>query len=132
MLHGDPHPGNTYATATGGTGFYDWQLARIGHWSHDVGYFLVGSLDVCARRAHEHELLDSYLEALCRHGVPAGQAAGAWEHYRATPAFGLATWLHTLSFGTFQPVDVCLATIARFATAYEDLETSRSTVARGA
>lgn len=126
LLHGDPHPGNTYATGTGGTGFIDWQLARLGHWSHDVGYFLVGSLDVDERRAHEHELLEGYLDALGREGVSRPRSDAAWEHYRATPAFGLATWLHTLAFATFQPVDVCLATISRFAAAYDDLETAHS------
>jgi hypothetical protein len=36
--------------------------------------------------------------------------------------FGLGTWLHTLSGGGFQPVEVCLATIERFASAYADHE----------
>lgn len=129
VLHGDPHPGNTYAPAAGGTGFFDWQLARLGHWSHDVGYFLVGSLDVPDRRAHERDLLDGYLDALGRHGVVPPRSATAWEHYRATPAFGLATWLHTLSFATFQPVDVCVPTITRFAAAYGDLGTADSVFA---
>ena len=55
----------------------------------------------------------------------------AWARYRATPAFGLGSWLHTLSVGSFQAVDVCLATLRRFAAAYEDLETHRSLVAGG-
>lgn len=126
VLHGDPHPGNTYAAAGGGTGFFDWQLARTGHWSHDVGYFLVGSLDVADRRANERALLDRYLAALGRAGVAAPDRDRAWERYRATPAFGLATWLHTLAFGTFQPAHACVETIRRFAAAYEDLETDRS------
>ncbi len=131
LLHGDPHPGNTYATAAGGTGFYDWQLARLGHWSHDVGYFLVSSLGAEDRRAHERALLEGYLDGLGRLGVRRPRAARAWEQYRATPAFGLATWLHTLSFATFQPIDVCLATISRFATAYDDLATAHVVVSPG-
>ncbi len=128
VLHGDPHPGNVYVTAGGRTGFLDWQLARLGHWSHDVGYFLAGSLDVDDRRRHERELLAGYLEALARAGVHVPSPDAAWRRYRGTPAFGLATWLHTLSFGTFQPDDVCMATIRRFAVAYEDLGTARSDV----
>lgn len=117
FLHGDPHPGNTYALAGGETGFLDWQLARIGHWSHDVGYFLAGSLSVADRRAAERDLLRGYLDG-------AAPWDEAWRRYRATPAFGLATWLHTLAFGRFQPAEACVATIARFAAAYVDLETA--------
>ncbi|HTX62089.1 MAG TPA: phosphotransferase [Acidimicrobiales bacterium] len=129
VLHGDPHPGNTYATADGTTGFFDWQLARTGHWSHDVGYFLVGSLEVEDRRRHERALLAWYLEALAGAGVRAPSLEVAWHRYRGTPAFGLATWLHTLAFGTFQAVDVCMATIRRFAAAYDDLGTAQTDVA---
>ena len=130
VLHGDPHPGNTYALPGRRTGFYDWQLVRTGNWSHDVGYFVVSSLDVEVRRAHERELLAAYLDALRRAGVDAPGEDEAWERYRATPAFGLGTWLHTLSAGSFQPQELCLATLRRFQAAYEDLETSRSLVAR--
>ena len=129
VLHGDPHPGNAYAAADGSTGFFDWQLARLGHWSHDVGYFLVSALGVGDRRRHERELLASYLDALGRAGVRPPSMASAWDRYRATPAFGLATWVHTLSFGSLQSADVCMATIRRFAAAYDDLETGRADVA---
>lgn len=125
VLHGDPHPGNTYGLPGGRTGFYDWQLVRTGNWSHDVGYFLVGSLEVSDRRGHERELLAGYLEALRAAGVPAPDEAAAWVRYRATPAFGLGTWLHTLAFGSLQPREVCLEEIRRFATAYADLDTEQ-------
>lgn len=129
VLHGDPHPGNTYTSPDGKTGFFDWQLARLGHWSHDVGYFMVGSLDVGDRRREERGLLAGYLDALGALGagdVRPPSFESAWERYRGTPAFGLATWLHTLSFGRLQPVDVCMATIERFLAAYRDLGTSRA------
>lgn len=128
VLHGDPHPGNTYALPGGRTGFYDWQLVRTGNWSHDVGYFLAGSLSVSDRRRFERELLDGYLDSLSSLGVAAPGADDAWDQYRATPAFGLGTWMHTFSAGSFQPEDVCLATIERFATAYADLDTGHSAV----
>jgi hypothetical protein len=130
VLHGDLHPGNTYSSAGGRTGFYDWQLARLGNWSHDVGYFVVSSLDVDDRRLHERELLDVYVGELERAGIDVPARDAVWDRYRGTPAFGLATWLHTLSFGTLQDVDVCMATIRRFCVAYEDLETARADVSR--
>jgi Phosphotransferase enzyme family len=118
LLHGDPHPGNTYATDTG-TGFYDWQLVRAGCWVHDVGYFIVSSLTVADRRAHERDLLDGYLDALSRRtGDPPRHV---WPQYCATPVYGLGAWLQTIAAGTFQPVDTCLVTIERFAAAYRDL-----------
>jgi len=121
LLHGDPHPGNTYGLADGTTGFYDWQLVRSGTWAHDVGYFVVSALTVSDRRAHERALLDGYLDWLARLGVPRPDRDDAWRLYRRTPVFGLGSWLHTLSGGGFQPVDTCLATIERFAAAYADL-----------
>ena len=130
VLHGDPHPGNTYVLAADRTGFLDWQLARTGHWSHDVGYFLAGSLDPADRRRHERDLLGAYLEALGRADGVVPPWDEAWARYRATPAFGLATWLHTLSFGSFQPPGTCVATISRFAAAYADLGTGQSVIAR--
>lgn len=126
LLHGDPHPGNSYALPGRRTGFLDWQLARTGNWSHDVGYFLAGSLPVDERRAHERELVAGYLDALAAAGAAPPPLADAWDRYRATPAFGLATWLHTVSFGTFQEPAACLVMIARFAAAYEDLGAAAS------
>jgi aminoglycoside phosphotransferase (APT) family kinase protein len=120
LLHGDPHPGNTYGLADGTTGFYDWQLVRSGTWAHDVGYFVISALTVADRRAHERELLAGYLDALTRLGVPRPDRDDAWRLYRRTPVFGLASWLHTLSGGGFQPTETCLATIERFAAAYAD------------
>lgn len=123
VLHGDPHPGNTYAYGDACTGFYDWQLVRIGHPAHDVGYFLVSSLSVEDRRAHERELLAGYLDELRRRWPDAPTGQELLDRYRAAPAFGLASWLHTLSAGSFQPVGECAATLERFAAAYDDLAT---------
>lgn len=129
VLHGDPHPGNTYGLVGDRTGFYDWQLVRTGHFSHDVGYFVISSLAVEDRRAHERALLRHYLEALRAAWAGAPGIDESFDRYRAQPAFGLATWLHTLAAGSFQPHEVCTATIARFRAAYDDLETRRSIVA---
>lgn len=121
LLHGDPHPGNTYALPGRRTGFYDWQLVRSGSWAHDVGYFLVGSLAVADRRTHERELLDGYLAALAAGTGVAMDGDLARASYARTPAFGLGSWLHTLAGGGFQPREDCLAMIQRFASAWDDL-----------
>lgn len=118
LLHGDPHPGNTYRLPGGTTGFYDWQLVRRGTWAHDVGYFVVSALAPAERRDHERELLAGYVREL---GRAAPSLDDAWALYRRTPIFGLGSWLQTLAAGSFQPVEVCMATIERFAAAYDDL-----------
>ena len=77
----------------------------------------------------ERDLLGGYLDALGRAGtrtVPDFDAA--WARYRATPAFGLCTWLHTIAAGSFQPFELCVATLERFAAAYEDLGTASSLI----
>jgi hypothetical protein len=118
LLHGDPHPGNTY-TVDGVTGFYDWQLVRRGAWVHDVAYFVISALSVADRRAHERDLIATYRAALGR------ELPDAWASYCAAPVFGLGSWLQTLAAGgAFQPVDSCVPVIDRFAAAYRDLRTS--------
>ena len=47
----------------------DWQTLAWGTCAADVAYFVGGCLTVEDRRAHEHELLTRYHEALCRRGV---------------------------------------------------------------
>ncbi len=128
VLHGDPHPGNTYTLPGPVIGFYDWQLMRVGNWSHDVSYFLISSLDVAARRAHERELLRFYLDALDRAGVTPPDFETAFALYRAAPACGLGLWLQVYLFGGLHPTPTCLAAVERFATAYKDLETRTAPV----
>ncbi|CDO31332.1 aminoglycoside phosphotransferase [Mycolicibacterium vulneris] len=69
LLHGDPHPRNTYTLPGGQMGVLDWQLVRRGSWSHDVGYALIGALPPELRRSHERELLDNYRARLTEAGV---------------------------------------------------------------
>jgi hypothetical protein len=125
VLHGDPHPGNTYTLPDNVVGFFDWQLVRTGNWSHDVGYFIVSALEVADRRDHERALLSDYLTELDRQGGRAPDFAEAWRLYRQTPTYGLPAWLHALAGGGFQPFDVCLATIERFGVAHHDLLSSQ-------
>lgn len=122
LLHGDAHIGNTYVLPGDDVGFLDWQVVRRGHWSQDVGYFLIGALTEDDRRAHEADLLAAYREAL---EIPKGEMPSAedvWLRYRASPAYGLAIWLSTLGTDGWQRREVSLALARRFASAFVELD----------
>lgn len=127
LLHGDAHVGNTYLLPDGGVGFLDWQVARRGNFSLDLGYFLQGAITTEDRRAHERELLDEYRGAL---GLPSDELPSAdeiWLRYRASVAHGLTLWLCTASAGElWQRPDIALALAQRYAVAYEDLQTAEA------
>ncbi|MHB8696271.1 MAG: phosphotransferase [Solirubrobacteraceae bacterium] len=125
LLHGDAHVGNTYRLAERRIGFYDWQFIRTGSWAHDVGYFLVSALRPEDRRCHERELLRGYLNGLRAAGAGSSVPSEdqAWERYRQTPAYGLVIWLGTHGFDEYQTEEICLATIERFARAFDELRT---------
>jgi hypothetical protein len=118
LLHADAHIGNTYVRANDAVGFLDWQVARRGHWSQDVGHFLPGALTVEDRRATERDLLAAYLAELDRGVSP----HDAWLWYRASVVYGLTIWLSTLGTDGYQPRDVSTALAERFATAFVELD----------
>lgn len=70
VLHGDPHPWNTYIDEHGKLCFLDWQTAHIGSAFHDVAYFVAGALSVEDRRRHELSIIAHYVEMLGCHGGP--------------------------------------------------------------
>jgi hypothetical protein len=122
LLHGDPHPRNTYALPTGRMGVLDWQLVRRGSWSHDVGYALIGALPPDLRRAHERELLDNYRGRLVDAGVTSVPGREhMWTSYRESPAWGFCMWAITPD--QMYSVEVVNAVLGRFAEAYSDLGT---------
>jgi Ser/Thr protein kinase RdoA (MazF antagonist) len=121
LLHGDAHIGNTYVVPDGDVGFLDWQVVRRGNWSQDIGYFVMGSLTEPDRRAHEEELIGEYMAVLDVPDAQRPSADEAWLRYRASAAYGLAIWLSTLGTDGFQPHDVSLALVQRYATALVEL-----------
>lgn len=125
LLHGDPHIGNTYLLPSGEVGFLDWQVARRGNWSLDLGYFLQGALTIADRRSSEQALLVEYRDAL---GLPADELPSMdeiWLRYRASVAHGLTLWLCTASAGElWQRPDIALALAQRYSAAYADLQTA--------
>ena len=129
LLHGDPHIGNTYLLPTGEVGFLDWQVARRGNWSLDLGYFLQGALTVEDRRRSERQLLEEYRDAL---GLPADELPSSdevWLRYRASVAHGLTIWLVTASAGAWQRRDISVALAQRYSFAYADLDTASALAA---
>ncbi|HEY6573347.1 MAG TPA: phosphotransferase [Mycobacterium sp.] len=125
LLHGDAHVGNVYLLPDGTVGFLDWQVARRGNFSLDLGYFLQGALTTEDRRAAERALLEEYRDAL---GLPAEEMPSpdeVWLRYRASVAHGLTLWLCTASAGElWQRPDIALALAQRYSAAYEDLQTA--------
>lgn len=131
LLHGDPHIGNTYVTTADEVGFLDWQMARRGNWSLDLGYFLQGALTVDSRREHERGLLDEYRDALALPGGELPSREEVWLRYRASVAHGLTLWLCTASAGggLWQRVEVAVALAQRYAVAFGDLESAAAIAA---
>nr|WP_090275346.1 phosphotransferase [Mycolicibacterium komanii]CRL68325.1 aminoglycoside phosphotransferase [Mycolicibacterium komanii] len=124
LLHGDPHIGNTYVLPDDEVGFLDWQMARRGNWSLDLGYFLQGALTIEDRRRSERDLLDVYRGALTLPAAELPSAEEVWLRYRASVAHGLAIWMATLSGGdAWQGADICLALAQRYSAAFIDLDT---------
>lgn len=121
VVHGDAHVGNAYVEPDGTIGFVDWQTIALGHWVHDVNYFVVSALDVPDRRAHERDLLAHYLRALAAHGVTVPSDGDAWETYRRATAYGFLCWLCNPDI--WQPADVNAATFARFGAALHEHDT---------
>jgi hypothetical protein len=124
LLHGDPHPRNTYVLPDGRLGVLDWQLIRRGSWSHDVGYALIAALPPELRRNHERELLDNYRGRLLDAGVTSAPDREAmWAAYRESPAWGFCMW--AIAPDQMYSVEVVGAVLGRFAEAYSDLGTGK-------
>ena len=124
LLHGDPHIGNTYVLPGGEVGFLDWQVARRGNFSLDLGYFLQGALTIADRRNHERELLEEYRDALALPADEMPTMDEVWLRYRASVAHGLTLWLCTASAdgGLWQSAEVAVTLAQRYAAAYADLD----------
>ncbi len=128
LLHGDPHIGNTYVLPDDSpgdkVGFLDWQMARRGNWSLDLGYFVQGALTIDDRRSAERDLLTEYRDALA---LPADELPGAdevWLRYRASVAHGLAIWMATSSGGdAWQSAEISVTLAQRYSAAFVDLDT---------
>ena len=84
LTHNDFRPDNMmFASAAGGypVTVLDWQSFAYGAGPTDLAYFLAGALPAEARRAHEPELLQLYLDTLTELGVTGYGMADLQRHY---------------------------------------------------
>jgi hypothetical protein len=116
IVHGDANLTNLVITDGTRPVFLDWQLACTAHWAHDVTLFLVGSLDVNDRRAHEHDLIAAYAQARRARGDELGDG-DAFDAYRRHMLHGL---MYAFIPDEMQPVEVCAPFVERFAAAITD------------
>ena len=120
LVHHDCHPGNLARRPDGGVVLFDWQLVRAGPWASDVAYLMATSLPAEARRAHERELLECYLDGLVAAGGRAPTRADAWRAYVANLVYPLEAMVVTLAFGAMQPAPAVGRVVERAAAAVAD------------
>jgi hypothetical protein len=85
VIHGDYRADNMLFDAAGGTiplAVIDWQTIQTGPALVDVAFLLGASLDPADRRAHEHDLVREYHEALSARGVTGYPWDRCWLDYR--------------------------------------------------
>jgi aminoglycoside phosphotransferase (APT) family kinase protein len=122
LIHGDSHAGNLYFSGER-AGLFDWQVLQRGQGIRDVAYFLVNSLDVAQRRAHEEALVDLYLATLAEDGVrgPGTGRDETWERYRSHALYVWFSASVTAATPGLQPVEVARRAMERCGAALEDL-----------
>ena len=120
LLHGDPHPGNLYL-AGDRVGLLDWQVLRRGNALRDVTYFLVLGLDTATRQAHQHALLEHYLDALAGHGGPRLRPDRAWSDVRRMTAYVYTATAFTAGLGGLQEDGIAAAGLRQATAALLEL-----------
>ena len=94
LLHADFHLGNLYFDGKGRQGVLDWQSYSLGHWSHDVTYFIVSALDPVDRRRWDHALVSYYLAQLRAEGLANPPSLDeAMQGFRLQILDGLFYWM---------------------------------------
>ncbi len=93
LIHGDAHIGNVFLDGDR-VGFHDWGLTRVSTPLRDLSYFLTMTVDISERRAHERDLIATYLDALAAAGGPTIGFDDAWEAHRLQASYTVvATFL---------------------------------------
>lgn len=122
VLHGDPHPGNTYFRI-GKAGLLDWQAARRGHVTRDLAYTLITGMTTTDRQTHERRLLDDYRQALAAAGGPHLDRDDVWTRYRQAAAYAYVASLVTAGLGGMQAENIAAEGLRLAVAALNDLDT---------
>jgi aminoglycoside/choline kinase family phosphotransferase len=127
LTHGDIHLGNWYVRPGDRMGLTDFQNVTTGHWSRDLAYTIVTSLDIETRRQTERDLISSYLEELREHGGAQESFDSAWRNYRQQMLTVLAWWTVTLTPSStmaqdMQTEETTLCFLERIGAAIADLD----------
>ena len=113
LLHGDPHPGNTYRIDDR-VGFLDWQVVRRGPRMRDVTYLLVLGLTPEDRAEHERDLL--------RHYTSDSASDSVWRQYRQLVAYVYVATTFTSGLGGLQGQRIADEGLRRAVRALTELE----------
>lgn len=119
VLHGDSQGGNLFFN-DGAPGYLDWQHSMLGHWAFDLSGFLVTSLTVADRRAHDRALVAHYLSELAAAGVEAPPFDEAWDDY---VRYVMWAFMWVMCPVEAHPEAVCSANSERVCAAMADLGT---------
>ncbi len=119
LVHGDAHLGNVCILPGEAASFLDWQAVMLGHWAHDVGYFLAAAMTIADRRAHERDLIEHYRKALNAAGGSLS-AEAAWNDYRRHALYAFC-WFPCNP--EWQPEEVAATNAERAIATILDLDT---------
>ncbi|WP_233164909.1 phosphotransferase family protein [Mycobacterium sp. AT1] len=122
LVHGDPHPGNTYFR-NGQAGLLDWQVLRVSHPARDLAYAMIFGMTTAARRDRERDVLEVYRQSLAAAGGPELRRDDLWLRYRQAAAYAFVSSLTTAGLGGMQSEAIALEGLRRTVDALDDLDT---------
>ena len=120
LIHGDSQGGNLFFDPDGAPGYLDWQHCMLGNWAFDLAGFVITSVTVADRRAHERDLLAHYLRELAAAGASAPGFDEAWRDYAR---YAMWAFMWVMCPVEAHPEEVCSLNAERACAAIEDLGT---------
>jgi aminoglycoside/choline kinase family phosphotransferase len=130
LVHGDVRLDNMFFPSDGNGRFavVDWQGAAIGSPGNELAYWLVLSLPVEVRRAHEAALLQRYQSELAASGVKDYPLSALERDYRQgilIQLVGLPIVVSNLDFSSGRGQELATAALDRMSAAATDFKASR-------
>jgi hypothetical protein len=127
MTHGDFRLDNLFFFDDGDVGVIDWQMSMRAPGQADLVYFCANNLTEAARREHERDLIERYVEGLHAGGVPSDAVTldGVWRGYLEGLVFYAVSFgasLLTINPANERGVALFDALVRRTFTAVDDLD----------